>query len=158
MSGFGDFPSVRVWILSRFVLWLPVGSLAVLITLLALNIPSLRSPNGVAVLCLCIGILAAFWPDLSVLIGQTAIASIILVALICATQAAVSSRVRRRSVFSTRPATNTLETSDLNTTGRTARSNSNPDRPASEKQLLDRANRERSQGDRPSSVATDQKV
>jgi hypothetical protein len=43
------------------------------------------------------------WPDLAVLFGQTALLSLGLVVLIFVTQAAIEARVRRRSVFTTRP-------------------------------------------------------
>jgi hypothetical protein len=43
-------------------------------------------------------------PDLAMLIGQTAIASLGIVALLLITQAAVERRVRKRSVFGVRPA------------------------------------------------------
>ena len=103
MSGQGSLPAVEVWLLSRFILWLPMGILAVVLTLLLLNLPALRTPNYLLVLAAILVGLAMIWPDMSLLVGQTAIVSLALVALMWLTQSAVNSRVRRRSVFSSRP-------------------------------------------------------
>lgn len=130
MSGYDAFPTVNVWILSRFILWLPIGAMAILITTMALNIAAFRTPTSFVFLCAAIIAVALLWPDLSLLLGQTAIASIGLVMLIWITQAAVQTKVRRRSVFTTRPITNT-EMSDHQHTGtRSARSQGSADRPS----------------------------
>ncbi|MFO0942819.1 MAG: hypothetical protein U0930_18945 [Pirellulales bacterium] len=129
MSGYDDFPTVKVWVLSRFILWLPVGLVSILITVLALNVNALRNPTSLIVLCLSILTMAVIWPDLSLLIGQTAVVSIGLVGLIWTTQAAVQTKVRRRSVFSTRPITNTDVSDHQHTATRSARSHGSAERP-----------------------------
>lgn len=124
MSGRGMEGAVRVWVLSRFVLWLPIGLLAIMVSFIALNYAFVRQP--VVVLGLAAGIagLTAVWPDLAVLAGQTAVISLGLVALVWIVQAGVNSRVRRRSVFSARPSSY-LERSDLASASRSARSAAN---------------------------------
>ncbi len=105
MSGRGPVGTLRVWVLSRFVLWFPVGVVAIAIAVLVLNIAFFRQPIFAFALAGVVASLAMVWPDLAILVGQTAIISLGLVALVLATQAAVESRVRRRSVFTTRPST-----------------------------------------------------
>lgn len=124
MSGRAVEGAVRVWVLSRFVLWLPIGLIAITISFIALNYAFVRQP--VVVLALAAGIagLTAVWPDLAVLAGQTAVISLGLVALVWIVQAGVDSRVRRRSVFSARPSSY-LERSDLASASRSARSAAN---------------------------------
>ncbi len=131
MSGYDDFPTVKIWVLSRFILWLPVGLVSILITVLTLNVAALRNPTSLILLCLSILVLAVIWPDLSLLIGQTAVVSIGLVGLIWTTQAAVQTKVRRRSVFSTRPVTSTDVSDHQHTATRSARSHGSAERPAS---------------------------
>ncbi len=111
MSGNGDARPGNVWVLSRFVLWFPVGLLAILSSVLALSLPFLRSPVTAILLAGCVIGLAMIWPDLAVLVGQTGVLSLSLVTLILVTQAAIDARVRRRSVFSARPSTY-LDSSD----------------------------------------------
>ena len=120
MSGSGMEGPVRIWVLSRFVLWLPIGLLAITIAFVALNYAFVRRPVVVLTLAAGIAGLAAVWPDLAVLAGQTAVISLGLVALVWMVQAGVDSRVRRRSVFSARPSTY-AERSDLVSASRSVR-------------------------------------
>lgn len=103
----GKYPTApfRVHVVSRFIFWFPIGSLAIAIVALLINRPVLRKPLYGAVLALLISTCAMVYPDLGVLLGQTAVASLGLVAMVLTTQAAIESRVRRRSVFSSRPST-----------------------------------------------------
>ncbi len=105
MSGRGQTRFTSVWVLSRFVLWFPVGILAIAVSFLALNFPAVRRPIAVYATAVIIAGLSTIWPDIAVLAGQTAVLSLGLVALVWVIQAAVDSRVRRRSVFSARPST-----------------------------------------------------
>ncbi len=105
MSGQGPVKPQVVWVLSRFILWFPVGILAIALSVLVLSFPVLRSPLTAVLLAGCIVGLAMLWPDMAVLLGQTAIIALSLVALMLVTQAAIDVRVRRRSVFTTRPST-----------------------------------------------------
>lgn len=105
MSGLGPDHPVTVWVLSRLVLWFPVGLLAVALSFAVLNFALFRHPAFVFALAVGVGGLAMVWPDMAVLVGQTSAFSIGLVALVLVMQAAIDTRVRRRSVFSTRPST-----------------------------------------------------
>ena len=120
MSGRGMEGGVRVWVLSRFILWLPIGLLAISISFVALNYAFVRRPVVVLMLAAGIAGLTAVWPDMAVLAGQTAVISLGLVALVWIVQAGVDSRVRRRSVFSARPSTY-IERSELVSASRSAR-------------------------------------
>jgi hypothetical protein len=124
MSGWERPAQVEVWVLSRFVLWLPVGAITILLTMSLLNFAFLRSPTSLILMCAGLASMALLWPDFSILLGQAAVASVGLVALIWITQAAVQSRVRRRSVFSTRPITST-DISDQHSVTRSVRSQGN---------------------------------
>ena len=98
--------SYRAWVVSRVVLWFPIGVLAIAITTLVINVPIVCTPTNGFLLAGLIGSLALLLPDVGILVGQTAVISLGLALLIFITQAAIESRVRRRSVFTTRPATN----------------------------------------------------
>jgi hypothetical protein len=103
LSSFGGERSFQIWVLSRFLMWLPIGLAAILVSILLISFRALRHP---AILLLAAGGLASaamLAPDLAVLLGQTALMSLGLVSLILLTQAAIESRVRRRSVFTVRP-------------------------------------------------------
>ncbi len=105
MGGPGTSQAMSVWVLSRFVLWFPVGLVAIAISFVALNFPGVRRPVAVYAMAVLIAGLATLWPDMAVLAAQTAAMSLGLVALVWVTQAAVDARARRRSVFSTRSST-----------------------------------------------------
>lgn len=100
MSGVDQPPTTTVWILSRFAFWLPSGLAGIAIALLLSNVRALRSPNFVILSAAAFGCAALVWPEMSMLFGQTAFAAILLVVMIWLTQAAVGSRVKRRSIFS----------------------------------------------------------
>ncbi len=97
----------RAWVAARHVLWLPIGLLAIVMTVVVLHIPLLRNPVFGLLLGLGILTLAVVAPDLGILVGQTAAMALSLSLLIIVTQGAIDSRVRRRSVFATRPVTHT---------------------------------------------------
>ena len=105
MSGRVPEGPFKVWILSRFVLWFPVGIIAIVTSFSALNFAAVRKPIFVFAMAVSVAGLAMVWPDMAALAGQTAVLSLGLVALVWVIQAAVDSRVRRRSVFTTRPST-----------------------------------------------------
>jgi hypothetical protein len=105
LSSFGSSRPFKVWVLSRFVLWLPVGLLAILSSVLLLSVRSLRHPAFMLVVAGLLLTAAMLAPDLAVLLGQAAVLSLGIVALMLVTQAAVETRVRRRSVFTVRPTT-----------------------------------------------------
>ncbi|MCA9133803.1 MAG: hypothetical protein KDA45_11640, partial [Planctomycetales bacterium] len=121
MSGRGPDKAVNVWVLSRFVLWFPVGAFAIALSFTVLNFPPVRRPIFVFALAGVIAGLAMVWPDMAMLAGQTAVLSLGLVALVWVVQAAVDSRVRRRSVFTTRPSSTFMERSDYYSGSRGAR-------------------------------------
>ncbi|MEM7475222.1 MAG: hypothetical protein AAF483_09540 [Planctomycetota bacterium] len=101
----GELPSkeLKIWILPRFLLWFPVGLCAIVLATGVLNFESIRHPAFFMGLAFFIGAVAMMFPDLGFLFGQTAIVSLGLVALVFVTHAAIESRMRRRSVFSSRP-------------------------------------------------------
>lgn len=125
MSGLGLEDTTRVWVLSRFMLWLPIGLLAIAVSFVALNFAVVRKPVVVLALGAGIASLATLWPDLAVLAGQTAVASLGLVGLVWVVQAGVEARVRRRSVFAARPSTY-ADRSDHVSASRGARATSSP--------------------------------
>ncbi len=125
MSGRGVSGSANAWILSRFILWIPVGLLAIMISFAALNYPFVRRPGFVFGLAIILAGLATLWPDLAALAGQTALLSLGLVVMVWVSQAAVDSRVRRRSVFSARPSTY-VERSDHFSVARSGRASPPP--------------------------------
>ncbi|RMF41148.1 MAG: hypothetical protein D6753_10125 [Planctomycetota bacterium] len=107
LSGPAPDQPFRVWVAARHVLWLPTGLLAILVTVLVVNVPLLRSPVFGLLLGMGIMTLAVVAPDFGILLGQTVALSLSLALLIIVAHAAIDSRVRRRSVFTTRPATHT---------------------------------------------------
>ncbi len=117
----GQFPqkTVSCLLISRIAIWFPIGSLAIALTTLVINIPALRKPVFGLILAGIIATLAAVLPDLGVLVGQTVIISLGLAALVFSVQAAIDSRVRRRSVFGGRSST-LMESSNINSAARMA--------------------------------------
>lgn len=111
LSGQSPSEPFRVLVLARFLLWFPVGTLSIAITALVINFRFFRRPIAGMLLAFAIGAIAMASPDLGVLLGQTAVISLGLVVLVLITHAAIESRVRRRSVFTTRPSTH-LDNSD----------------------------------------------
>lgn len=103
----GRFPDsgFRVWVIPRLMLWFPVGLVAIGVAALVINVPFFRKPLMGFALALVLASIGMVLPDLGVLLGQTAVISLGLVALVLTTQAAIESRVRRRSVFTSRPST-----------------------------------------------------
>lgn len=97
--------SMDVWIFSRFALWLPTGLAAIGFALLVSNIRALRSANSIVIGIAVFITLAMLWPEFSVLLSQTMLAAMALVAMIWLTQAAIGSRIKRRSIFSSRSQT-----------------------------------------------------
>lgn len=105
LSAFGPEKPFKVWVVSRFVLWLPMGLLAITVTTLVVTFRSLRHPAFLVLTAGGLLLCAMLAPDLAIMLGQTAMISLGLVALILVTQAAIETRVRGRSVFSVRPST-----------------------------------------------------
>lgn len=103
MSGLEELPVIEVWILSRFVMWLPMGLVTLIGSWLILSFPALRSPYCLVAAAVVILSGAMIWPDMSMLLGQTVVMTLSLVSIIAVTRYAVESRVRRRSVFAARP-------------------------------------------------------
>ncbi len=103
LSSFGGGRSFQIWVVSRFMLWLPIGLTSIVISILVISFRSLRHPALLLIGAGGIATAAMLAPDLAVLLGQTAIFSLILVCLVLVTQAAIETRVRKRSVFTVRP-------------------------------------------------------
>jgi hypothetical protein len=102
-SSFGGGRSFQIWLLSRFMMWLPIGLVAILVSILLISFRTLRHPAFLLFAAGGLATAAMLAPDLAVLLGQTALLSLGLVSLILITQTAIESRVRRRSVFTVRP-------------------------------------------------------
>ncbi|MCR9294361.1 MAG: hypothetical protein NXI32_16705 [bacterium] len=111
MSGQTPRENFQVLILARYLLWFPIGTLAILIATLVANYPFFRSPLAGMLAALLIAGAAMAFPDLGVMLGQAAAMALGLVAMVFAVNAAIESRVRRRSVFTARPA-NAADNSD----------------------------------------------
>lgn len=103
LSSFGGGRSFQIWVVSRFMLWLPIGLTSIVVSILLISFRSLRHPALLLFGAGAIATAAMLSPDLAVLLGQTAIVSLVLVCLLLVTQAAIETRVRRRSVFTVRP-------------------------------------------------------
>lgn len=102
----GDLPAqtLSLWVIPRFLLWFPIGLVAIGISVLILNAKWARRPQAVLLLALLIASAAMIFPDLAFLCGQTALVSISLIVLVTLTHIAIESRMRRRSVFGPRTA------------------------------------------------------
>ncbi len=111
LSSFGGGRSFQIWVVSRFLLWLPIGLASIVLSVLLVSFRALRHPAFLLLGAGGIATAAMLAPDLAVLLGQTAVVSLVLVFLILITQAAIEVRVRRRSVFTVRPS-NFSERSD----------------------------------------------
>ena len=109
VSNYGSTSSFRCWTASRLLLWLPIGLLAIASALAISVWPLLRHPVAVISLAVLMSLVAAAWPDLAILLGQTTLLAMLIVLLYALTQAAIESRVRRRSIFTTRPTSAMLE-------------------------------------------------
>ncbi|QDV23693.1 hypothetical protein [Aureliella helgolandensis] len=96
--------AMHTWIVSRFALWFPVGVFAIAMSYLLLNYSVFRRPVSLMVYAVGLGGLATIVPDLAMVLGQTSVIALSLVGLVWSTQIAIDSRVRRRSVFTHRPA------------------------------------------------------
>lgn len=112
VSTYGAVAGFQVWTVSRLLLWLPVGLISIGGALLVSLFRSFRHPAALLLLIACVLSMATVWPDLAILLGQTALLAIVIVLLYALTQAAVESRVRRRSVFTSRPTSGTYDASD----------------------------------------------
>lgn len=98
----GQTQDIQALVIARSVLWFPVGALVIVLATLFLNFAWLRRPSAFLVgLGLLFGV-AIVSPDIAVLLGQTAAIAMSLVLLIWTTHSAIESRLRRRSVFSSR--------------------------------------------------------
>lgn len=103
MSGYGIKETTSTWVFRRYALWFPIGSIAIALTFCVWNFAFFRSPLTLVFYALTIAAVATVWPDIAVLVGQTSMLALGLVALFMAVQVAIDSRVRRRSVFTSRP-------------------------------------------------------
>lgn len=112
VSSYGPVESFRCWTASRLLLWLPIGLMAIACALAVSLWRTLRHPAALVILAVLLSMLAAAWPDLAILVGQTGLLALLIVLLYALTQAAIESRVRRRSVFTTRPTSAMLEAGD----------------------------------------------
>lgn len=112
VSSYGPVREFHCWTASRMLLWLPVGLVAIGCALAVSSWRRLRHPASAIAVAGLVSLLATAWPDLAILVGQTTLLALVIVMLYALTQAAVESRVRRRSVFTTRPASAMLESGD----------------------------------------------
>lgn len=115
VSSYGAVAGFQVWTVSRLLLWLPIGLISIGGALLVSLFRSFRHPAALLLLIACILSTATVWPDLAILLGQTALVALVIVLLYALTQAAIESRVRRRSVFTSRPTSAAYDASDNHT-------------------------------------------
>ncbi|MCA9190351.1 MAG: hypothetical protein KDB03_01260 [Planctomycetales bacterium] len=122
MSGFDFSKPLSVLIVSRFILWLPVGLLSISTTTLLLRLRPSQRPYLAFFLSVCAIAAGLIVPDLAVMVGHATVLSLGLVLLIFVTQSAMDSRLRRRSIFSSRPSTYLERVSNmpLPTSGKTS--------------------------------------
>jgi hypothetical protein len=102
MSGQYPREPFQVLIVARYLLWFPIGGIAILIATLVANFQACRSPFAGILLAFILAGVAITFPDLGVMLGQAAGVAMALVFLVFVTHAAIESRVRRRSVFTAR--------------------------------------------------------
>ncbi len=112
VSSYGAVAGFQVWTVARLLLWLPIGLIAIGGAVLVSLFRSFRHPAALLLLIACVLSMATIWPDLAILLGQTALVALGIVVLYALTQAAIESRVRRRSVFTSRPTSGTFDASD----------------------------------------------
>ena len=115
VSSYGSVAGFHVWTVSRLLLWLPIGLISIGGALLVSLFRSFRHPAALLLLIACVLSTATIWPDLAILLGQTALVALVIVLLYALTQAAIESRVRRRSVFTSRPTSVAYDASDNHT-------------------------------------------
>ncbi|MFO1062586.1 MAG: hypothetical protein U0892_01760 [Pirellulales bacterium] len=112
LSTYGAPQEQMAWVATRLVFWLPVGIVAVFISVSLAVWRKLRHPAFLIMLAALLFSLALVWPDMAIMALQTTVPAVSIVLLFALTQAAVESRVRRRSIFTTRPTSGTFEGSD----------------------------------------------
>jgi hypothetical protein len=113
LSSYGEVSGFRAWSISRLVFWLPVGLFVIALTTAVTSMRRLRHPAFLILLAGLVLGLSLVWPDLAIMAGQTSVFALGLVLLFLLTQAAMESRVRRRSIFATRPVSTAFEGSDF---------------------------------------------
>ena len=85
-----DLRSFRVLVVSRFVLWIFIGSMVLLTSMVLMNFPRARTPLSAIVAAIVFGGLLAIVPDAAVLLGQFPIIALVLVIVMFAIKALVS--------------------------------------------------------------------
>gem|GEM_PF-5459518 len=101
----GHDGTIRV--LPRYLLWLPVALTALLLASIWPKMGVLGHPWLLLFVLVILALLSMSAPDITIILSQSAIASLLLVALVKVVSWASRQRVHRRSVFANRSMTNT---------------------------------------------------
>jgi hypothetical protein len=105
LGSFGDQldePVESIRVIPRFVLWLPVASIVLLLTALWPRMGVFQHPWMLLAVVVFLGLLSMTAPDMTILLVQAALASLLIVALVKILSWASGQRVRRRSIFGNR--------------------------------------------------------
>jgi hypothetical protein len=98
-----DLRSFRAIVVSRVVLWLCIGAFVLALAVLLTNAPRSRHPLTAVVMAVLFGGLLAIAPDAAVLAGQFGIIAMVLVIVMIAVRALLSSSTSDR-IFTSSPA------------------------------------------------------
>jgi hypothetical protein len=115
-----DLRSFRAIVVSRVVLWLCIGAFVLALAVLLTNAPRSRHPLTAVVMAVLFGGLLAIAPDAAVLAGQFGIIAMVLVIVMIAVRALLSSSTSDRiftssptSQRSSQPSTRSLQKSSI---------------------------------------------
>jgi hypothetical protein len=103
MSTFGFQQQIQFMTLPKPWIWLPVGGLVILLTLVWSSIRWSRHPICLSILLVLVGVLAIYLPDAAMMAMQLSLLAISLSIVFALTRWAIGRRVRRRSVFTSYP-------------------------------------------------------
>lgn len=104
MSGFGTPADIQFTILPKPWIWLPVGAAVIVLTLLWSTLKVFRHPVSLSIFFVSIVTTGIYSPDAAMVLGQLAVVASFLAVVILTSQWAIGRRVKRRSVFTSYPA------------------------------------------------------
>ncbi len=97
-----DDPHESIRIIPRFVLWLPVAVTVLILTALWPKMGVFQHPWLLLAVVIFLALLSMTAPDMTILLVQAAIVSLLIVAMVKMLSWATGQRIRRRSVFGNR--------------------------------------------------------
>ena len=103
MSGFGVPQEMTFTIMPKPWIWLPVGALIIVLTLIWSTVRWLRHPVCVASFFVAVATLGVYFPDAAMMFAQLIVLASVLALVMLISQWAIGRRVKRRSVFTSYP-------------------------------------------------------